>query len=49
MGRHDREKDENGQVPPDKPLPKDDWVRKDDDGRHSGGRQETDKRDDDEK
>lgn len=47
MGKHDREKDEDGQVPPDKPLPKGDWVKKDDDGgRHSGGKQEDDKRDD---
>jgi hypothetical protein len=50
MGRHDREKDEDGQVPRDKPLPKGDWVQKDEDdgGRHSPGRQDPnkDKRDD---
>ncbi len=46
MGKHDREKDEDGQVPPDKPLPKGDWVKEDDGGRHSGGKQEDDKRDD---
>ncbi len=50
MGKHEREKDENGQVPADKPLPKDDWVRRDDGGRHSGGKQDTEnKRDDEEK
>lgn len=50
MGKHDREKDEDGQWPADKPLPKGDWVRKDDGGgRHSGGKQDDDKRDDDKK
>ncbi len=47
MGKHDREKDEDGQVPPDKPIPKDNW--RDDGGRHSADKQEDDKRDDDEK
>lgn len=46
MGKHDREKDEDGQVPPGKSLPKGDWVKKDDGGKHSGGKQEDDKRDD---
>ncbi len=31
MGKHDREKEENGKVPPDKPLPKE---PKDTGGRH---------------
>jgi hypothetical protein len=38
MGKHDREKEQDGQVPADKPLPKGDWVRKDDGGRSSGRR-----------
>lgn len=46
MGKHDREKDQDGQVPADKPIPKGDWVKKDDGGRHSGGKQDDDKRDD---
>ena len=33
MGKHDREKDDGGQVPPDKPVPKGDWVQRDDDKR----------------
>ncbi|MGH3824222.1 MAG: hypothetical protein ACRDRA_15540 [Pseudonocardiaceae bacterium] len=49
MGKHDREKDQDGQVPPDKPLPKGDWVKKDDGGKHSPGKQDTDQRDDDKK
>jgi hypothetical protein len=49
MGKHDREKDQDGQVPSDKPLPKGDWIQKDDGGRHSPGKQDTDQRDDDEK
>ncbi|MGH3804272.1 MAG: hypothetical protein ACRDTD_29880 [Pseudonocardiaceae bacterium] len=46
MGKHDREKDEDGQVPPDKPIPTGDWVQRDDGGRHSTGQQDDDKRDD---
>ncbi|MGH3869745.1 MAG: hypothetical protein ACRDQ4_27325 [Pseudonocardiaceae bacterium] len=49
MGKHDREKDQDGQWPADKPIPKGDWVKKDDGGRHSGGKQDDDKQDDDKK
>jgi hypothetical protein len=45
MGKHDREKDEDGQVPADKPLPKGDW-RDDGGGKHSVGEQDDDKQDD---
>lgn len=48
MGKHDREKDEDGQVPPDKPIPKGGWVQRDDGGRHSAGQQD-DQRDDEDK
>lgn len=47
MGKHDREKDQDGQWPADKPIPKGDWVEKDDGGRHNGGKQDDDKQDDD--
>ena len=50
MGKHDREKEQDGQVPPDKPLPKGDWIKKDDGGGHSPGKQgDPDKRDDNKK
>jgi len=50
MGKHDREKEQDGQVPVDKPIPKGEWVKKDDGGKHSGGQQhEQDKPEDDEK
>jgi hypothetical protein len=49
MGKHDREKDDGGQVPPDKPVPKGNWVQRDDGGRHSTGKQDDDKRDDEDK
>jgi hypothetical protein len=49
MGKHDREKDQDGQWPEDKPLPKDDWGKKDDSGKHSGGKRDDDKQDDDKK
>jgi hypothetical protein len=49
MGKPDREKEQDGQWPTDRPLPKGDWVRKDDGGRHSvkqpsGGKQDDDKK-----
>lgn len=47
MGKHDREKEQDGRWPTDRPLPKGDWVQKDDGGRHSrkpgGGTQDDDK------
>jgi hypothetical protein len=49
MGKHDREHKGDGAWPKDKPLLEDDWVQRDDGGKHSPGKQDTDKRDDDEK
>lgn len=50
MGKHDREHQGDGAWPKDKPLPKDDvrddW-KDDGEGRHSTGKQNDDKQDDD--